>query len=119
MGWVRDRWPGRVAPSVTCPAEQLGVTATGGQDHLFVDALADLEDLHVMIMDVVSAPPADKRPGWLAPQAEVQAEVKTEPDLVLACPNMLTCHDLADTNNDAFGALEQFDLTKLGRALAE
>ena len=85
----------------------------------FVDALADLEDLHVMIMDVVSAPPPDERPGWLAPQAEVQAEVKTEPDLVLACPNMLTCHGLADTNNDAFGALEQFGLTKLGRALAE
>jgi hypothetical protein len=85
--------------------------------NLLIDALADLEDLHVMIMDVISAPPPDERPGWLASQ--VQAEVKTEPDLVLACLNTLTRHGLADTNNDTYGSVEQFYLTKLGRALAE
>lgn len=90
-----------------------------GQDetNVLINALADLEDLHVMIMDVISAAPPDERPGWLATQ--VQAEVKTEPDLVLACLNMLIRHGLAETNNDTYGSVAQFYLTKLGRALAE
>jgi hypothetical protein len=51
--------------------------------NLLIDALADLEDLHMMIMDVIPAMPPYERSGWLATQ--IQAEAKTEPDLVPAC----------------------------------
>jgi len=38
-----------------------------------IDALGDLEDLHVRIMDVISAPPPDERPGRLATQVQAEA----------------------------------------------
>jgi hypothetical protein len=85
--------------------------------NLLIDALEDLEDPHVAVMDVIAAPPPDERPGWLPTQ--VQAEVGIEPDLVLACLNMLIRHGLADTDNDTMGGIPQFKLTKLGRALAD
>jgi hypothetical protein len=87
------------------------------ETNLLIDALADLEDAHVVIMDVISVSSPDQRSGWLATQ--VQAEVEIEADLVLACLNMLIRHGLADTDNDTYGSVGQFYLTKLGRALAE
>jgi hypothetical protein len=87
------------------------------ETHLLADALTDLEAPHVVVMDVIAVPAPENRPGWLAEQ--VQAEVEMEPELVLACLNALTRHGLAATDQNVYGAVPQFYLTNLGRALAD
>jgi hypothetical protein len=89
------------------------------ETNLMTDALADLEEPHVAVMDVIAAPAADPegRIGWLVEQ--VQAEVAMEPDLVLACLYALTRHGLAITEQNNYGAIPRFELTNFGRALAD
>jgi hypothetical protein len=89
------------------------------ETNLLADALADLEEPHVVVMNVIAAPAADPegRVGWLASQ--VQAEVAMEPDFVLAILNTLTRHGLAITEQNNYGAVPRFELTNFGRALAD
>ena len=87
------------------------------ETNLLIGTLSELEGPHVVVMHVITGPPPDDRPGWLA--AQVQAVVEMEPDLVLVILNALTRHGIAKTDNDTYGAAPQFMLTKFGNTFMQ
>jgi hypothetical protein len=93
--------------------------AAGGQPldetNLLIDALADIEEPHVTVMEVIDRPAPEGRPGWLP--SHVQAEVDLQPDLVLAVLETLNRRGLTDADRNIYGAAPQYMLTSLGSLL--
>jgi hypothetical protein len=89
------------------------------ETNLLIDALAAIEGGHVIVMDVLSEPSPDPegRPGWLA--SHVQEHVAIEPDLVLGILNTLVNHGLAIPDQNNYGSIPFFEVTSLGRTLAD
>ncbi len=87
------------------------------ETNLLIDALAAIEDPHVLVMGVLAREAPESRPGWLA--QHVQAQVALEPELVLAVLSTLTRYGLAGTNRDNYGAVDQYMLTRFGHLVLD
>jgi hypothetical protein len=87
------------AAAVTGNDRKLGALGAAlgraAQDHdldetnMLIDALAAVEEPHVIVMEIISSEPPEGRPGWLS--RNVQSKVALEPDLVPAGGIVKTC----------------------------
>ena len=99
------------------------------ETNLLVNALAELEAPHAVILDIItaSAPddatqralagpdfPASQPIGWLVTQ--IEAEIDLDPAFILAAVNTLVQHGLAGTM-PLYGSGSRYAITKFGRAL--
>jgi hypothetical protein len=98
----------------------LGRAAQGhrlDETNILIDALAALEEPHVIVMEVIASEAPENRPGWLS--QHVQAKVALKPDLVLAVLSTLTRYGLAGSDRNVYGSVDQYMLTRFGHLVLD
>jgi hypothetical protein len=98
----------------------LGRAAQGhrlDETNVLIDALAAIEEPHVIVMEVIASEAPETRPGWLS--QHVQEKVALEPDLVLAVLSTLARYGLAGSDRNVYGSLDQYMLTRFGHLVLD